>query len=459
MSANKEFTKQFRKKSITEACYSYLSFDVARGIDNIGYNAFMKSLDENIEVIYRKVNSGDYTFSPYKEKLIVKSKLSYPRVISIPTVRDKVVLKLLQFILKEVYSEINAKLPQVYIQELKDNIHKFDYFIKLDISNFFGSISHGILLDKLSKKIKSDKIANLIKNAITNPTIIGGAIKKEYNRETRGVPQGIPISNILAQIYLQDIDKKYESRNDIKYIRYVDDILILCQKKDYIKISSEIQYELEGILNLKINREKTVMNEISYDNNFAFLGYKYGVLKNGKMGLTVKEENKAKFENSLVSIFMKYINDDKVSPEQLIFTLNNKITGSISKKVDEKNDREYKYGWLFYFSQIDDIGLLFHFDNLIQKFLGKYEKCKSIDRSEIKYFVKAFFEIRYNIKNTDYIHKPDTLSINQKKEILVRVFKISEIRLSSNEIIDKLYYKFVYKPIKTYQKDIQKLIS
>ena len=456
---------EFTKDKIQENVDKFLKFNTAPGIDKITQELFLRNRDKYIDIIYRKVKDGSYKFTPYKEKLILKSKNSFPRVISIPTLRDRIVLKSLQLILKDIYSDIEMCLPQVCIQKIKDNIKKYDSFIKLDISNFYGNISHGILLSKLKKKIDDDILIKLISSAIQTPTVVEDTSTKNIGKVNRGVAQGLPISNILASIYLRELDVKYKNKNNFTYIRYVDDILILCNNKDQDVIYEEVIYDLEAMLNLPINRDKTLKNTILKDNDkeksnkeIEFLGYKYGMRKNNKIGLTIKDKNRYKFEKSIIAIFHKFQKDNKMSPEQFVFALNNKITGSITKRFSADGCREYKYGWLFYFSQIEDYALLYHLDNMVDKLLAKFDKCKNIQRNSIKYFTKAFFEIRYNIKNSTYIHRPDILTTEERRELLINIFKIKRSDLT-DEITEKLYFKFVYNPIRFEQKDIQKLIS
>ncbi|PFX87943.1 hypothetical protein, partial [Bacillus toyonensis] len=78
---------------------------------------------------------------------------------------------------------------------------------------------------------------------------------------------------------------------------------------------------------------------------------------------------------------------------------------------------------------------------------------------DIKSYFTTYYEIKYNIKNTKYIHRPDELTHKEQKELLIKVFNIHSSKLRDSQEIERLYYKFVYKPIRDYEKDIQKLLS
>ncbi|MBL3845905.1 reverse transcriptase domain-containing protein [Bacillus cereus group sp. Bc065] len=456
MSASNSFKKYYSINQLENIFNTYLKANTATGIDKMTYKGFLERRHEHLSLISRKVMEGAYRFTPYKEKLIIKSRHSYPRLISIPTIRDKVVLKALHLVLTETFDGINQPLPQNCIEETKGSINKFDSFIKLDIANFYGSIKHGILMDKLKKKIKKTEILSLITEAIIAPTISLGE-PRTYEVITNGIPQGLSISNILAQIYLHDLDLKFGNRSDMKYIRYVDDIIILCSQSDINRIYREIKYEIEGIYNLDLNLEKVKKGRIKED-GFDFLGYSVKDLGTGIAKLTVRKANKKRFEDSIIKIFAQYKHSSKVSPKQFIFTLNNKITGSISNKVNGDKTKEFKYGWLFYFSQMEDTGILYHLDWLIDELLVKFN-FKHIDRSDIKSFVKAFYEIKYNVRNSEYIHRPDDLTFVEIKKLLMEIFNVNESQLKDKMYIEKMYKKLVYKPIKESEKDIKSIIS
>ncbi|MGR9594613.1 reverse transcriptase domain-containing protein [Bacillus thuringiensis] len=395
MTASVNFKRQYSIKQLENTFDTYIKSNTAVGIDKMTYKCFCEKKDESFELINKKVISGTYKFTPYKEKLIIKSRKSYPRLISIPTIRDKVVLKALHLALAETFDDIMQPLPQKCIEDIKSSLHKFDSFIKLDISNFYGSIKHGILIDKLKKKIKKPEVLSLISKAITTVTVSSGD-SRSNEIITEGIPQGLAISNILAHIYLKDLDLKFKNKKNLEYVRYVDDIIILCSEKNIKKIYEEIRYELEGIYNLNINLDKTKLGSIE-EVGFDFLGYSVKTLGTGGAKLTVKEVNRKRFEDSIVKIFARYKHSNVMSPEQFIFTLNNKISGAISSKVSGDVSKEFKYGWLFYFSQIEDTGILYHLDWFIVELITKFN-LSHIDGNSIKSFVKAFYEIKYNLE-------------------------------------------------------------
>src|SRR5690606_12003872 len=144
--------------------------------------------------------------------------------ISIPTHRDKITLKALSKVLKLYFPYIKQPLVHSVISKLISEIKsgKYTYFIKLDISSFYDNIDHKLLLKKITDYIDDSLIIDLVNKAIKNP------IHPETRENKVGVHQGLSVSNFLAEIYMSEIDMKYSEIKDIFYIRYVDDIIILC---------------------------------------------------------------------------------------------------------------------------------------------------------------------------------------------------------------------------------------
>jgi retron-type reverse transcriptase len=125
------------------------------GIDNIDNTSFQKNI-----VIYAKHISNSistYKYSPYLEKLISKGRNKEPRVISIPTIKDRVVLYVLKETLHKLFPDcVSTKLVNEKIKELADIISskKSGKIIKIDIKGFYDSINQQILFDKIKGKNK-----------------------------------------------------------------------------------------------------------------------------------------------------------------------------------------------------------------------------------------------------------------------------------------------------------------
>ncbi|WP_165921229.1 reverse transcriptase domain-containing protein [Paenibacillus albiflavus] len=426
-----------------------IAHKASAGIDKINRTTFEREniFNENIDIIHRKSLKGTYKFSPYMEKLILKGRDKNPRVISIPTIRDKITLGILKDILSFKYSsELSNKLTHSIVEDIKNAVSNknYQYFIKLDIKGFYDHINRTILLDKIKKKIKRKELLQLLQDAIENPTKANLAKQKAVSTKL-GIPQGISISNILANIYLNSLDKKFERFKNISYFRYVDDILILCNRNNVERIYRLIDMELIDKLQLGLN-EKEDKGDIK--SGFDYLGYRFTLINKTKMkyGFTVQDKNRMKLENSLIRIFSEYKGNE--NSEVFIWKINLRITGFI---IDQN-----KYGWLFFYSQIDDISVLYHLDSLIEKLCVKHNIHEELQKN-IKKFVKAYHEIIKTRGNSSYIPKARDFTAAEQRRILQNIFGYKQqlIDQMNDEEILKLFRTKLFLSVKDLEKDVQ----
>ena len=457
-----EITLDESKECFEKIFYNYITINSAKGVDNINYEGYRKNIEMNSETIARKIGNNTYKFSYLKEKLVLKGRGKEPREILIPTIRDKVLLKYIQLKLQEKFPIAIQKTPQFYINEFKVTAKNGNYnkLIKLDIEKFYNNINHNIIIGKLNEKNMGyigTLVEQIIKKAgLSESELINKLSRNQLQDRLLGIPQGISISNILSFIYLSELDDFCKNRKNIKYIRYVDDIIIFYNDNDCI---SEDVIKILGKLKLESNKSKEKPEDLNNDMNINFLGYNYKYIYNKFLGFSIRAENIYKFENSIVDMFIKFDRNKNMSKGEFIFTLNNKITGAISSRIDTDISKERRYGWLFFYSQVDDYSIFHRLDGLVQKRISKLVRKDIFEVDEIKSFRIAFNEIRYNIKNTNYIFKPDSLDYSEKKKILIDTFKLNRDYIQSEKDIDKFYYAYVYKKIKEYEKDFNSIIS
>lgn len=352
MSAAKHFAQQFTVENLRSVYEDYIALTSAIGVDRLSRNLFEQTVLREIELINKKAADGSYKFSQYKEKLISKGANKYPRVISIPTYRDRITLRALCNVLKSTFKEdLDVKLPQHTVSELRKALASGEYthFIKLDVTNFYPSIDHDVLTKILKRKIRKAEIHHLIRVAIESPTVAYPDRSKA--KETKGVPQGLSISNILAEIYLSKFDAWASKMEHVKYFRYVDDVLILTNGDPEALFDAVSTYLLNGY-HLNVHPLHTVGKSMvgKVTDHFNFLGYDF---KNTLA--SVKLDSVRRLESSLAKIFTTYkyrratatANPDPVARKLLlerarkIFTwrLNLRITGCLFDEV--------RRGWVF----------------------------------------------------------------------------------------------------------------
>lgn len=423
----------FTKNHLKVRYYEKVSKRPSVGLDKVTNEKFEEKLGEEIDIILRKVNDGSYSFTRYRMLLFLKGPAKVPRQVCVPTVRDKLTLSTLNELLGLVYgSQCRTQMPQVIINDISNNLPKFDSFIKLDVSSFYASIKHDVLLRKLRGKIKKPEIIDLIKNAIETESL-SYPVKEKVKRHKRelGIPEGLPISNSLANIYLANLDEKYSELPGIKYYRYVDDILILLNQEDLPTVKKAIVRDLKR-LGLKTN-DKNACGGISQ--GFEYLGYFLS-----SSGITVRNSSILKVEQSFEELIIKM---KKEPPEYTEWKLNLKITGFIYGGN--------KYGWMFFYSQISDTSLLFRLDDLIGKLLVRYGVDPSVKQ---KRFVRTYHEIRQALHTTAYVPNFDKYTIEDKRRVVSRVYK-KDFSKADEDTVEDFFGKIISKEIRDIEKDIQ----
>ncbi len=148
----------------------HVSQKLTRGLDGVSVPAFQEKKRTYIETLAQKIDSDDFVFSPYLEKLKARGRDKEPRVISIPTVRDRVVLLALKNFLHMIFPEcIQRRLPNEYVRDVKKyylDTNKADLcFYKSDIKSFYDTIDQNILIEKIEERVHTPLIIQLIKKS------------------------------------------------------------------------------------------------------------------------------------------------------------------------------------------------------------------------------------------------------------------------------------------------------
>ena len=258
----------FRKEKLLEIYNEKIQYSTHMGIDKISNYKFEENLEKNINKIINDIKNNRYMFKPYKVVLIPKNVESKPRKICIATIRDRLVIEVIKEYLYDEYSNYNlncgvSNLVNSFIYEYNNgNYYKY---IKTDLTTYFDSVDHKLLIKKIKKQVKDETAMNLIVKLLENV--------QRYNdndnvKNKKGIPQGLSISMLLANIFMHDIDNFFSNKR-VKYFRYVDDIFLLCKHHTYFYF---IILKLKLMKNkLKLNKKKTVISNIKKP--FIFLGY------------------------------------------------------------------------------------------------------------------------------------------------------------------------------------------
>jgi len=244
-------------------------------------------LKENRDGLLQSIREGRYKPRPVRRKEIPKPDGSGVRKLGIPTVVDRIiqqaVAQQLQPMFEPLFSDGSygyrpGRSAQQAIRKIKAYAEQgYVHAVEIDLSKYFDTLNHELLLHLLRKQIQDKRVIDLIKKYLKS-----GVMENGVRRETEeGSPQGGPLSPLLANIYLNEFDQEMESRS-VTVIRYADDIVVLAKsKRAAMRLLESSRTYLEERLKLQMNTQKSKVVSIVAQKHFKFLGYALGKNGNG----------------------------------------------------------------------------------------------------------------------------------------------------------------------------------
>jgi group II intron reverse transcriptase/maturase len=205
---------------------------------------------------------------------------------------------------------------------MQDKVQEgFIWCAAIDLESFFDEIPHGLILKLIRRKIKDERVVTLIARALKAGVVVNGIFEKT----TKGCPQGSPVSPILSNIVLNELDQELERRGHA-YVRWADDFVILLKtERAALRVKEGISRFLREELGLKVNEEKSKVARVG---EVEFLGFQ---IHRGK--IRISDKARKQFKESVRQLTHR--NNGK-SMRQVAEELNKKLRGWISYfKVQE----------------------------------------------------------------------------------------------------------------------------
>ena len=302
----------------------------AAGVDGLDIDQTARALVHTWPVICQQILQGTYRPSPVRRVAIPKPD-GGERELGIPTVTDRLIqqalLQVLQPILDPTFSEHSygfrpgrrahdaVLAAQSYVQSGRRVV------VDVDLEKFFDRVNHDILIDRLQKRIGDAGVIRLIRAYLNSGIMQDGVVVERY----QGTPQGGPLSPLLANVMLDEVDKELESRGH-RFARYADDCNVYVRSQRAGERVMALLRRLYAQLRLTVNETKSAVAGVF---GRKFLGYSFWETRRGETKRGVADKPMATFK-------------------QRIRQLTRRSGGRSMSEVIQKL-RPYVLGWKAYF--------------------------------------------------------------------------------------------------------------
>ena len=305
----------------------------AGGVDKVQVSELKTILETHGEQYIQQIEREYYQVSPILGVEIPKSN-GKMRLLGIPTAIDRVFQQALHQVLQPIFEpdfqqhsygfRPKRNAHQAITQSLENINSGYQYIVDIDLKSFFDEVEHYVLLELIYKKVKCKQTLKLLRSFLRAPIDIQGKLQKR----NKGVPQGSPLSPLLSNILLNELDKELEIRGH-RYVRYADDFSVYVKSKESAKrVGNAIYRYLRDQLQLPVNREKSGIRRPS---SFQTLGYGFvPSYKKGEKGIYQLVVKKSKWKE--FKLKLKYLTKKTmpVSFEERIQRINQLIRGWIN---------------------------------------------------------------------------------------------------------------------------------
>ena len=268
----------------------------AAGIDGLTIDAFPAwARNGNWQIIEEQLASGRYRPSPVRRVEIAKPD-GGTRLLGIPTITDRIIQQAIAQVLTPIFDPTFSdnsfgfrpgRNGQQAVKQIQSIIKEgYRVAVDVDLSKFFDRVNHDLLMTHLSRKVKDKSLLKLIGRYLR-----AGIMDNQHFIESReGVPQGGPLSPLLANILLDSLDKELEKRGH-KFARYADDFTILVKsQRAGARVLRSVSHYLQNRLKLIVNTTKSRVVKTSQSQFLGFT-FKYGRIQwHAKTLETFKQE-------------------------------------------------------------------------------------------------------------------------------------------------------------------------
>lgn len=257
----------------------------SHGVDNMSVKDLRRHILEKWDTLKTSLIEGTYKPSPVRRVEIPKPNGGV-RLLGIPTVTDRFIQQAITQVLTPIYEPTFSEQSYGFrpnkrghdgVRQAKKYIEEgYHWVVDIDLEKFFDKVNHDRLMRTLSKRIQDRTVLSLIRKYLQSGIMIQGVVLKSEE----GTPQGGPLSPLLSNIILDELDKELEERGH-KFVRYADDCNIYVKsERAGQRVMESITTFIESTLKLKVNREKS---DVDRPWKRKFLGFSFTSHKNLKV--------------------------------------------------------------------------------------------------------------------------------------------------------------------------------
>jgi RNA-directed DNA polymerase len=335
------------------------------GIDGMTVDDLTGYLKENWLRIREELLRGEYRPQPVKEVLIPKPG-GGTRRLGIPTVVDRFIQQAIQQVLSQIYDSTfsgrsygfrpNRRAHQAVEQAKRYIAGGYEWVVDLDLEKFFDRVNHDILMGKLARRIGDKRVLRVIRRYLQAGIMVNGVVPERWE----GTPQGGPLSPLLSNILLDELDKELERRGH-RFCRYADDGNIYVKsKRAGERVLASIEEFLFKRLKLRVNREKSA---VARYHERGFLGFSFTSGKTLKVKATDKSVDRFK---------------------ERVREITRRSRGiSLAQVIEEV--QEYLRGWIGYFRLVETPRILEDLDGWIRRRLRCFVVKQWINNCHTRY--------------------------------------------------------------------------
>ncbi len=275
-----------RRENLLKALKRVQSNKGAPGIDGMTAEDLPGYLKEEWRRIREELLSATYEPKPVRVVEIPKPSGEGKRMLGILTVLDRMIeqaiLQVIGPIFEPTFSDASygfrpGRSAHQAVTQAREHIaagHRF--VVDLDLDKFFDRVNHDILMSRVARKIEDKRLLRLLRRLLTAGMMVGGVVSFRVT----GTPQGSPLSPLLSNVLLDDLDRELEKR-DHRFVRYADDVNVYVRsRKAGERVMGSMTQFLEQKLKLRVNRDKSAVDRPW---KRKFLGYSFTMHKEPRL--------------------------------------------------------------------------------------------------------------------------------------------------------------------------------